>query len=151
MRGVLPARRRRRGSIRSQAPDPHLAAAEAVGYTSIGIEKDKHYFDIAREAIARLAALPAQITLSAPSARYRRCKRSKSGWRETRIDSGLLSTARCECVCCPSIATPANPATTNAPRLQLWHRLFRHDVHGEPGESWVKDFTRPSGSRFLGM
>jgi site-specific DNA-methyltransferase (adenine-specific) len=35
-----------------------LAAAEAVGYTSIGIEKDKHYFDIAREAIARLAALP---------------------------------------------------------------------------------------------
>jgi len=35
-----------------------LAAAEAVGYTSIGIEKDKHYFDIAREAIAKLAAMP---------------------------------------------------------------------------------------------
>jgi site-specific DNA-methyltransferase (adenine-specific) len=35
-----------------------LAAAEAVGYASIGIEKDKHYFDIAREAIPKLAAMP---------------------------------------------------------------------------------------------
>ena len=34
-----------------------LAAAEAVGYASIGIEKDKTYFDIARKALPRLAAL----------------------------------------------------------------------------------------------
>ncbi len=33
-----------------------LAAAEAVGYTSIGIEKDPHYFEIARRALPRLAA-----------------------------------------------------------------------------------------------
>ncbi len=46
-----------------------LAAAEAVGYTSIGIEKDKHYFDIAREAICEARGAAAQITLSAPSAR----------------------------------------------------------------------------------
>jgi site-specific DNA-methyltransferase (adenine-specific) len=32
-----------------------LAAAEAVGYTSIGIEKDPHYFSIAKEAIPNLA------------------------------------------------------------------------------------------------
>lgn len=34
-----------------------LAAAEAVGYASIGIEKDKTYFDIAQKALPRLAAL----------------------------------------------------------------------------------------------
>jgi len=34
-----------------------LAAAEAVGYESIGIERDAEYFRIAREAIPRLAAL----------------------------------------------------------------------------------------------
>lgn len=33
-----------------------LAAAEAVGYESIGIEKDKHYFTMACTAIPRLAA-----------------------------------------------------------------------------------------------
>ncbi len=33
-----------------------LAAAEAVGYASIGIEKDAHYFEIARKALPRLAA-----------------------------------------------------------------------------------------------
>ena len=32
-----------------------LAAAEAVGYASIGVEKDRRYFAIAREAIPRLA------------------------------------------------------------------------------------------------
>ncbi len=32
-----------------------LAAAEALGYRSIGIEKDAHYFEIARKAIPRLA------------------------------------------------------------------------------------------------
>lgn len=34
-----------------------LAAAEAVGYESIGIEKDPRYFEIARTAIPRLASL----------------------------------------------------------------------------------------------
>lgn len=34
-----------------------LAAAEAVGYTSIGIERDPNYFRIAKEAIPRLAKL----------------------------------------------------------------------------------------------
>lgn len=32
-----------------------LAAAEAVGYSSIGIEKDSHYFEIAKKALPRLA------------------------------------------------------------------------------------------------
>jgi DNA modification methylase len=31
-----------------------LAAAEAVGYQSVGIEKDLHYFDMARRAIPKL-------------------------------------------------------------------------------------------------
>jgi site-specific DNA-methyltransferase (adenine-specific) len=34
-----------------------LAAAEAVGYTSIGIEKDSEYFSLAKVAIPKLAAL----------------------------------------------------------------------------------------------
>ncbi len=33
-----------------------LAAAEAVGYASIGVEKDNHFFELARKAIPRLAA-----------------------------------------------------------------------------------------------
>jgi site-specific DNA-methyltransferase (adenine-specific) len=33
-----------------------LAAAEAAGYASIGVEKDEHYFDMARKAIPRLAS-----------------------------------------------------------------------------------------------
>lgn len=33
-----------------------LAAAQAVGYQSVGIEKDPHYFNMAREAIPKLAA-----------------------------------------------------------------------------------------------
>jgi site-specific DNA-methyltransferase (adenine-specific) len=32
-----------------------LAAAEAIGYASIGVEKDEHYFNMACEAIPRLA------------------------------------------------------------------------------------------------
>jgi DNA modification methylase len=36
-----------------------LAAAEAVGYCSIGIEKDSRYFDTAREALPKLKALKA--------------------------------------------------------------------------------------------
>jgi len=34
-----------------------LAAAEAVGYESVGVEKDPHYFDIASIAIPKLAKL----------------------------------------------------------------------------------------------
>ena len=34
-----------------------LAAAEAVGYESVGVEKDAHYFAVAEEAIPRLAKL----------------------------------------------------------------------------------------------
>jgi DNA modification methylase len=34
-----------------------LAAAEAVGYASIGIEKDARYFDLAREALPKLRAM----------------------------------------------------------------------------------------------
>ena len=37
-----------------------LAAAEAVGYRSIGVEKDPHYFEMASRAIPKLAALPAR-------------------------------------------------------------------------------------------
>ena len=33
-----------------------LAAAEAAGYSSIGIEKDSHYFEIAQKALPKLAA-----------------------------------------------------------------------------------------------
>ena len=36
-----------------------LAAAEAVGYRSIGIEKDSRYFNTAREALPKLRALKA--------------------------------------------------------------------------------------------
>jgi len=34
-----------------------LAAAEAMGYQSIGVEKDEHYFDMARAVIPKLAQL----------------------------------------------------------------------------------------------
>ncbi len=34
-----------------------LAAAEAVGYESVGVERDRSYFDVAREALPRLASL----------------------------------------------------------------------------------------------
>jgi DNA modification methylase len=34
-----------------------LAAAEAIGYTSIGIEKDVYYFEIGRDAVPKLASL----------------------------------------------------------------------------------------------
>ena len=34
-----------------------LAAAEAVGYQSVGVEKDDHYFEMARSSIPKLAAL----------------------------------------------------------------------------------------------
>ncbi len=35
-----------------------LAAANSVGYASVGIEKDRHYFDMARSAITELSRLP---------------------------------------------------------------------------------------------
>ena len=34
-----------------------LAAAEAIGYASVGVEKDAHYFDMACEAIPKLERL----------------------------------------------------------------------------------------------
>ena len=37
-----------------------LAAAEAVGYESIGIEKDPEYFKVAAKAIPKLAKLPSR-------------------------------------------------------------------------------------------
>lgn len=38
-----------------------LAAAAAISYSSIGIEKDPHYFAIAREALPRLARLRTEV------------------------------------------------------------------------------------------
>lgn len=35
-----------------------LAAANSVGYASVGIEKDRHYFDIAASAIGKLSRVP---------------------------------------------------------------------------------------------
>ncbi len=47
-----------------------LAAAEAVGYASIGVEIDAGYFEIARRAVPRLASFsPAAPPRSAPDAR----------------------------------------------------------------------------------
>lgn len=37
-----------------------LAAANAVGYNSRGVEMDKHFFELAKKAIPKLAALPAK-------------------------------------------------------------------------------------------
>jgi site-specific DNA-methyltransferase (adenine-specific) len=41
-----------------------LAAANAVGYHSIGIERDQQYINMAQEAIPSLAALPSALTPS---------------------------------------------------------------------------------------
>jgi site-specific DNA-methyltransferase (adenine-specific) len=38
-----------------------LAAAEAVGYKSIGVEKDEHFFDMACEAIPKLVQLTPDV------------------------------------------------------------------------------------------
>jgi site-specific DNA-methyltransferase (adenine-specific) len=35
-----------------------IAAAEAVGYASVGVELDPYYFELAQRAIPQLAALP---------------------------------------------------------------------------------------------
>ena len=42
-----------RGGDRPKAA--HLAAAEAIGYRSSGVEKDKYYFEIARDAVPKLS------------------------------------------------------------------------------------------------
>lgn len=54
VRGVLPLGR---GTILDPfcGAGSTLAAAEAVGYASIGIEKDPHYFEMAKKALPRLA------------------------------------------------------------------------------------------------
>ena len=44
-----------------------LAAADAVGYESIGVEVDRLYFELATHAVPLLAALP---VLSDPGAIY---------------------------------------------------------------------------------
>ncbi len=41
-----------------------LAAAEAVGYSSVGIEKDAIYFRMACEAIPKLRALKTAIIIA---------------------------------------------------------------------------------------
>lgn len=46
-----------------------IAAAQAVGYESIGIELDPVYFEIAQAAIPRLACLPDRGVLQAPNGR----------------------------------------------------------------------------------
>ena len=54
MRGVLPLGE---GNVLDPfcGSGSTLAAAEAVGYASIGLEKDHRYFELARDAIPRLA------------------------------------------------------------------------------------------------
>jgi DNA modification methylase len=42
-----------------------VAACEAVGYGGIGLEKDAHYFEVACEAIPRLARFPAKAAATA--------------------------------------------------------------------------------------
>lgn len=46
-----------------------LAAAEAVGYESLGVEKDETYFKLACEAIPRLAAYEPNVKNLSPSSR----------------------------------------------------------------------------------
>jgi len=68
-----------RGLVRSVLPlgvgivlDPFagagstLAAAEAVGYTSVGVEKDEHYFKMACEAIPKLVRFSANGSHATP-------------------------------------------------------------------------------------
>jgi DNA modification methylase len=50
-----------------------LAAADAVGYASIGLEKDPAYFEMAQRAIPALASL--NVNLPAPSAPRRPARR----------------------------------------------------------------------------
>lgn len=59
VRGVLPLGR---GTILDPfaGAGSTLAAAEAVGYESIGIEKDPEYFKVAAKAIPKLAKLPSR-------------------------------------------------------------------------------------------
>jgi site-specific DNA-methyltransferase (adenine-specific) len=43
-----------------------VAAAEALGYRSIGVEVDKDYFEMAQKAIPQLAAITEDGNLEAP-------------------------------------------------------------------------------------
>lgn len=45
-----------------------LAAAEAVGYKSVGIELDPHYIEMARQAVPKLVALPTNVKGLVPPA-----------------------------------------------------------------------------------
>ena len=64
VRAMLPLARRCR--TRSPGAGSTLAAAEAVGYDSIGIEVDPLYFNLATQAIPLLAALPIREDLVVP-------------------------------------------------------------------------------------
>lgn len=44
-----------------------LAAADAVGYSSVGVERDPEYWALARQSIARLAALRVQLPSDEPT------------------------------------------------------------------------------------
>lgn len=48
-----------------------LAAAEAVGYKSVGIELDPHYVEMARQAVPKLVALPTNVKGLVPRASRR--------------------------------------------------------------------------------
>ncbi len=63
-----------------------LAAAEAVGYASIGVERDARYFALARTAIPRLAALACRMAprAAAPMDSPRRRQPGGSGVRDRR-------------------------------------------------------------------
>jgi site-specific DNA-methyltransferase (adenine-specific) len=59
-----------------------LAAAEAVGYRSIGVEKDPHYFDMASKAIPKLAALPAR-SMSSMRRSPLRSRKPFTSWKKS--------------------------------------------------------------------
>jgi site-specific DNA-methyltransferase (adenine-specific) len=46
-----------------------LAAAEAVGYESVGVERDRRYFEMAKEALPRLAAMKVEPAVAIKSGR----------------------------------------------------------------------------------
>ncbi|MGH8220149.1 MAG: DNA-methyltransferase [Steroidobacteraceae bacterium] len=58
-----------------------LAAAEAVGYSSIGVEQDARYFALARAAIPRLAALQDVAPEAAPEIGFETRGRARPGRR----------------------------------------------------------------------
>jgi site-specific DNA-methyltransferase (adenine-specific) len=75
-----------------------LAAANAVGYESLGLEKDPAYFQMARKAVGALAALPVNQAPSAWSMRRccrdrRHCTASASAPTTRRMDRNSPSTS----------------------------------------------------------